>query len=96
VRWWTTRPRSNAAILLFNLVPALPLDGGRVAHAIMWRRSGNLVRATARAARLGRGFGYALMALGLVSAIDGVPAALWFAVIGAFLVAAATGEQQHT
>ena len=48
----------NLLILGFNLVPAFPLDGGRVARALMWRRSGDIVAATNRAAGLGRAFGY--------------------------------------
>jgi Zn-dependent protease len=47
----------NAAILVFNLLPAFPLDGGRVARALIWGRIGDLSRATAVAASIGRGFG---------------------------------------
>ena len=48
----------NLLILGFNLIPAFPLDGGRVARALLWLRSGNLAAATDTAARLGRVFGY--------------------------------------
>jgi Zn-dependent protease len=48
----------NAAILVFNLLPAFPLDGGRVARALIWMRNGDLQRATGAAAAIGRGFGY--------------------------------------
>jgi Zn-dependent protease len=51
----------NAAILLFNLLPALPLDGGRVARALIWRQTGDLRRATVIAARAGRWVGDGLM-----------------------------------
>ena len=84
----------NALLLGFNLVPAFPLDGGRIARALMWRRSGDLWRATERAAQLGRLFGYALIALGLFGLLDGAIGALWLALIGWFIVAAAGAQAQ--
>jgi CBS domain-containing protein len=83
----------NALILAFNLMPAFPLDGGRVARALLWRRSGDLASATDAAAALGRVFGYGLIALGVLSTFSGALAGLWFAVIGFFLVSAAGAEQ---
>ncbi len=83
----------NLLILGFNLVPAFPLDGGRVARALLWRRSGNLGSATNTAAGLGRGFGYLLIAFGLLLTFDGAPGGLWLALIGAFLVVAANAER---
>jgi len=53
----------NARII--NLVPAYPLDGGRIARAIVWRASGDRVKGTRYAARLGEGFAYLLGALGV-------------------------------
>ena len=58
----------NLAILAFNLLPAFPLDGGRVARALIWGRIGDIERATEIAASIGRGFGYAMIALGLLGA----------------------------
>jgi Zn-dependent protease len=55
----------NIALLVFNLVPGFPLDGGRIARAIAWWRTGDRDRATRFAARLGRAFGVFLIGLGL-------------------------------
>jgi len=83
----------NVLILSFNLIPAFPLDGGRVARALLWRRSGDIAAATDTAARLGRAFGYLLIGMGIILAFNGAPGGLWFAVIGAFLVIAAGAER---
>ena len=83
----------NLLILGFNLVPAFPLDGGRVARALLWRRSGDIAQATDTAAGLGRAFGYLLIGGGVLLWMDGSPGGLWFAVIGIFLVAAASAER---
>jgi len=85
----------NLLILVFNLVPAFPLDGGRVARALIWRRTGDLAAATNTAAGFGRVFGYLLIAFGVLLAFEGAPGGLWFAVIGVFLVSAATAERMH-
>lgn len=55
----------NALLLVFNLLPGLPLDGGRIARAIIWWRTGDLARATAAAARLGQGVAYLVGAFGV-------------------------------
>jgi Zn-dependent protease len=55
----------NLALLVFNLVPGFPLDGGRIARAIAWWRTGDRDRATRFAAALGRGFGVLLMGFGV-------------------------------
>ena len=85
----------NILILLFNLLPAFPLDGGRVLRALLWQRSGDIGRATATAAMIGRGFGYAFIALGLVALVQGLPSGLWFAVVGFFLILAGRAEEAH-
>ncbi len=83
----------NAAILVFNLLPAFPLDGGRIARSLLWRHSGNLNRATATAAKIGRGFGYAMIGLGVFAAAAGGFGGLWFALIGFFVIVAAKAEE---
>ena len=86
----------NAAILVLNLMPAFPLDGGRVLRALLWRRSGRLGPATERAAAVGRGFGYLLIVLGVIELLNGFPEGLWFALIGFFIVMAAGQEVTGT
>ena len=82
----------NLLVLLFNLVPAFPLDGGRIARAIAWRVTGDRGRATRFAATLGRGFAYLLMILGGYLVLTGdVVSGLWLAVVGFILNGAARG-----
>jgi Zn-dependent protease len=84
----------NAAILAFNLLPAFPLDGGRVARALIWRHNHDLLRATTLAASIGRGLGYAMVGLGVFAALAGGFAGLWLALIGVFVIAAARAEAE--
>ncbi len=83
----------NLLILVFNLLPAFPLDGGRVLRAILWQRSGDMDRATVAAARVGRGFAYGLIALGFAGAFLGAPGLLWLGLIGIFLILAGQAEE---
>ena len=57
----------NLVLALFNLVPAFPLDGGRILRAYLWHRTGNLLSATEAAARSGVIFAFVLMGLGVLS-----------------------------
>lgn len=80
---------------LFNLVPATPLDGGRVLRAWLWSRSGDRDEATARAAAVGRAFGFGLIVLGVVMMMSGYLSGLWFALIGWFISQSAAAERQQ-
>ncbi len=82
----------NVLILGFNLLPAFPLDGGRVLRSLLWRHNRDLERSTATAASVGRGFGYAMIAIGVLSLFSGYAGGLWLAVIGVFIVVAAGAQ----
>lgn len=82
----------NGLVLVFNLLPAFPLDGGRVLRALLWRRWHDRRRATAAAAAVGRAFGFALIALGVVSVGAGALGGIWLFVVGAFIAAAASAQ----
>jgi Zn-dependent protease len=86
----------NAAILGLNLLPAFPLDGGRIARALIWSYDGDRRKATVIAARLGRAIGWALVALGILGTAVGWFGGLWFAIIGVFVIWAAWAEEQET
>ncbi|HUH80383.1 MAG TPA: site-2 protease family protein [Solirubrobacteraceae bacterium] len=82
----------NGAIFVLNMLPAFPLDGGRVLRSLLWRRSGQILGATETAAGIGRGFGYVMIGLGLLEVLAGGPMGLWLSLIGFFIVMAA-GQQ---
>lgn len=85
---------SNAVLLLFNLLPAFPLDGGRILRAWLWRRSGDRLRATSRAAWLGRLGAVLMIGVGLVSLItQGGLSGLWLIFLGVFLMSAARSQE---
>jgi Zn-dependent protease/CBS domain-containing protein len=86
---------ANLILLAFNLLPALPLDGGRVLRALLWRRR-DYAWATDVAASIGRGFGYLLVAGGLFLLIfQGAFGGAWLAFIGWFLLQAAGAERRQ-
>jgi Zn-dependent protease/predicted transcriptional regulator len=76
----------NLILALFNLVPAFPMDGGRVLRAIIWHVKGDLTFATRIASSMGDMFGYFLIFLGLYWAFSGdVVNGIWFVFIGWFI-----------
>jgi Zn-dependent protease len=84
----------NILLLLFNLIPAFPLDGGRIARAIAWKLTGDRNRATRFAARLGRLGGYVMIGVGVyLFARDDVISGVWLAFIGFFLAGAARSAE---
>ncbi|APX12020.1 site-2 protease family protein [Tateyamaria omphalii] len=80
----------NAVLAVFNLLPAFPLDGGRILRAWLWWRRDDLLSATETAANTGRILAYALMALGLLGLFQGmIVAGFWQILIGLFILGAA-------
>lgn len=87
----------NLVLAIFNLVPAFPLDGGRVLRALLWRFSGDLHRATRTASAIGQGFAWLLMAAGIAMVFgiripllgSGTANGIWIAFVGWFLNSAA-------
>ena len=86
--------RINGIVVAFNLVPALPLDGGRILRSWLWRRQGDFVAATKSAVRAGMAFGVLLAGVGLLDFVTGGGGAggLWFVFLGWFIIQAAQGE----
>jgi Zn-dependent protease/predicted transcriptional regulator len=83
----------NALVLLFNLLPALPLDGGRLLHAALWWRRGDQDWATRVAAGIGQGFGFVLLGGGVVLVLTGdTVGGIWLGILGWFLRMAAGTE----
>ncbi len=82
---------ANLSIAVFNLLPGLPLDGGRMLRALVWRRSGDRARATRLAVTTGRALGVLLMVAGVALAIAVRNfSALWLIAVGWFLFEAAS------
>jgi Zn-dependent protease/CBS domain-containing protein len=85
----------NLVILVFNLLPAFPLDGGRLLRAAIWSRSGDFARATEQAAAAGRVIAFGLIGLGVLAFITlGAFGGAWLALIGWFLLMAASAESR--
>lgn len=80
----------NLILVVFNLIPAFPLDGGRVLRSALWKWKGSLRAATRTTSRIGAGFGVALIVLGVMSIVTGnFVGGMWWVLIGLFLRAAA-------
>ena len=86
----------NMILVLFNMIPAFPLDGGRVLRAILWQRKNNLIEATRITSRIGVGFSFVLIGIGVLSAVSGnLIGGVWYFLIGMFLRGAATMSYQQ-
>lgn len=85
----------NCVLAVFNLLPAAPLDGGRVVQAVMWWRTGDRDRAERAAARSGQVLGILLIGVGWISVLYGVWSGLWLAVLGFFVLIVAGAERQR-
>lgn len=85
----------NALLLAFNVVPALPLDGGRLLHALLWWRSGDDAGSTVTAARAGQVFAAVLIAAGVYLMLTRTNfSGIWFVLLGWFIGQAARQEAQ--
>ena len=86
----------NLLLLAFNLVPALPLDGGRLLRSTLWRLRRDFGWATTVAGELGRAFGFLLIVGGVVLfPFYGVFTGIWFVIVGLFVLNAAEAERVH-
>jgi Zn-dependent protease len=83
----------NLLLAAFNLIPAAPLDGGRILRSGLWKRSGDQARASMTASRAGRVFGVLLIAGGILGFVDGQSEGLWLGFMGWFLYSAAGAEE---
>ncbi len=83
--WLSWLATINALVLVFNLIPAFPLDGGRMAHAVIWRRTGDRNRATHATGRAGQGFAILLGVFGLWALVTGGSLGLFCMLIAFFL-----------
>ena len=86
---------TNIVLLVFNMLPAIPLDGGRVLRSVLWWRSGNLRAATHRAARVSTVLAWMLIALGALELVNGAFQGIWLAVIGWFVFSAGRAEEDR-
>ncbi len=87
----------NALVLVFNLLPAFPMDGGRAARALAWWKTGDRTAATRFAANLGRLFGYLFVAVGLLLIFMGdIFGGVWLALIGMVVNGSARGAAMQT
>lgn len=86
----------NALLIIFNMLPAFPLDGGRILRAILWKIRGNQLWASRITSRIGSGFGLLLALLGIINVFNGaLLSGFWWVMIGLFLKRAAGQSYQQ-
>jgi Zn-dependent protease/predicted transcriptional regulator len=85
----------NILLAVFNVIPAAPLDGGRLLRAVLWRITGDKLKAAIWSARSGQVFGWILAVAGVyLVLVQRDYSWLWFVLLGWFLISAATAESQ--
>jgi Zn-dependent protease/predicted transcriptional regulator len=86
----------NLLLAAFNLIPAFPMDGGRILRAILWAAKKNLMAATSLASKIGAGFGILLIVLGVIDFVFGnIIGGVWLFLIGLFIRSASHGSYQQ-
>ncbi|TAM56482.1 CBS domain-containing protein [bacterium] len=84
---------ANLMLGVFNLLPASPLDGGRVLHALLWRWTGDRLRATRVAGLIGRIFAWVIIGIGISTTLaTGLAGGLWLMFVGWYLLQAGAAE----
>jgi Zn-dependent protease len=88
----------NAVLLVFNLIPGFPLDGGRIARAIAWKITGDRAKGTRFASVLGQGFAYLLIGYGMYRFLryDDLLGVVWLSFMGFFIIQAARAADVHS
>ncbi|MFE0374750.1 site-2 protease family protein [Streptomyces inhibens] len=86
---------ANLFLAVFNLLPAVPLDGGRVLQAVLWWRTGDRERADLAACRGGQIMGVLMVAVGWISVLRGAPGGLWIVFVGLFIMVVAGAERRR-
>jgi Zn-dependent protease len=86
----------NLVLAVFNLIPAAPLDGGRILAGALWKLHGDRHRAEITATQAGKVVGFGLVGLGIASLLVDLPfVSIWTALLGWFIVSSASAEQRH-
>lgn len=79
----------NTVLAIFNLLPGFPMDGGRVLRSIIWKVTGDLRKATQIASKIGQGFAFFFIFIGILQILRGFLSGFWLVFIGWFLHSAA-------